>query len=187
MLRHRHSNGPQLSRHSVHRRHLRWRAHRCGKRRRLPPLVVPRRQRRHPPRRLRPRPRLAASNTLQGAIAVEAQVTIASPGTAFRWRIGPAGSVEFSTDAGATWESRPTGVEADLTAGAAPGGTVCWVVGRGGTVLLTTDGRQFRRLMFPVATDLAAVQAIDARSATVTAADGRRFRTLDGGATWDGL
>ena len=124
---------------------------------------------------------------LQGAIAVEAQVTIASPGTAFRWRIGPAGSVEFSTDAGATWESRPTGVEADLTAGAAPGGTVCWVVGRGGTVLLTTDGRQFRRLMFPVAADLAAVQAIDARSATVTAADGRRFRTIDAGATWDGL
>jgi len=124
---------------------------------------------------------------LQGAVAVEAQVTISSPGAAFRWRIGSAGSVEFSTDAGTTWELRPTGVEADLTAGTAPGGTVCWVVGRGGTVLLTTDGRQFRRLMFPVAADLAAVQAIDARSATVTAADGRRFRTMDAGATWDGL
>jgi hypothetical protein len=126
-------------------------------------------------------------STLQEARTVGLRVTIASPGTAFRWRIGPAGSVEFSTDAGATWESRPTGVDTDLTAGAAPGGTVCWVVGRGGTVLLTTDGRQWRRLRFPVATDLAAVQPIDARSATVTAADGRRFRTVDAGANWEGL
>ena len=126
-------------------------------------------------------------STVQEAVTVQLQFTIASPGTAFRWRIGPAGSVEFSTDAGTTWELRPTGVDADLIAGVSPGGTVCWVVGQRGTVLLTTDGRQWRRLMFPVATDLAAVQAIDARSATVTAAGGRRFRTQDGGTTWDGL
>jgi len=118
-------------------------------------------------------------------MTVGAHITIASPGTAFRWRIGPAGSVEFSTDAGTTWETRPTGVDTDLIAGAAPGGTVCWVVGRAGTVLITTDGRQWRRLTFPVATDLAAVQATDARNATVTAADGRRFRTTNAGATWE--
>jgi len=123
----------------------------------------------------------------RGAVTVGGRVTIASPGAAFRWRIGPRGSVEFSTDAGTTWELRPTGVEADLTAGASPGGMVCWLVGRGGTVLLTTDGGQWRRLTFPVATDLVAVQATDASTATVTAADGRRFRTLDGGARWDGL
>jgi photosystem II stability/assembly factor-like uncharacterized protein len=61
------------------------------------------------------------------------------------------------------------------------------VVGRSGTVLLTTDGRQWRRIVFPIATDLAAVQAVDARAATVTAADGRRFRTVDGGVTWERL
>jgi photosystem II stability/assembly factor-like uncharacterized protein len=54
-------------------------------------------------------------------------------------------------------------------------------------VLLTTDGRQWRRLTFPVAADLTAVQATDARSATVTSVDGRRFRTADGGATWEGI
>jgi hypothetical protein len=125
--------------------------------------------------------------TLRESVAVQSQTTIASPGTAFRWRIGARGSVEFSTDAGTTWELRPTGVEADLTAGAAPSGTVCWVVGRGGTVLLTTDGRQWRRLAFPVAADLNDVQAADARAATVTSVDGRRFRTVDGGATWESL
>jgi hypothetical protein len=40
-------------------------------------------------------------------------------------------------------------------------------------------------LAFPVAADLVAVQATDARSATATAADGRRFRTVDGGGTWE--
>jgi len=126
-------------------------------------------------------------STPQEAMTSGARVIVASPGTAFRWRLGPAGSVEFSTDAGTAWESRPTGEDADLTAGASPGGTVCWVVGRGGTVLLTTDGRQWRRVTFPVAADLVAVQATDARTATVTAADGRRFRTVDGGGTWERL
>jgi photosystem II stability/assembly factor-like uncharacterized protein len=95
--------------------------------------------------------------------------------------------VEFSTDAGTTWESRPTGVDVDLLAGASPGGTVCWVVGRAGTVLITTDGRQWRRLTFPVTVDLNAVQTTDARTAIVTTVDGRRFRTMDAGTTWDGL
>ena len=125
--------------------------------------------------------------TLQGSVTVQTQFTLASPGTAFRWRIGRAGSVEFSTDAGISWELRPTGVTADLTAGAAPGGTVCWVVGRGGTVLLTTDGRQWRRLASPTAADLNGVQATDARTATVTSVDGSRFQTVDGGATWERL
>ena len=125
--------------------------------------------------------------TLQESVTVQTQLTLVSPGTAFRWRIGPAGSVDFSTDAGTTWESRPTGVAADLTAGAAPGGTVCWVVGRGGTVLLTTDGRQWRRLASPTVADLNGVQATDARTATVTSVDGRRFRTTDAGASWDSL
>ncbi len=98
--------------------------------------------------------------------------------------LGPSGVVEYSEDAGATWEATPTGVGTDLMAGASPSGTVCWVVGRAGIVLLTTDGRQWQRLMFPLAVDLAAIQATDARTATVTAMDGRRFTTVDGGTTW---
>jgi photosystem II stability/assembly factor-like uncharacterized protein len=34
-------------------------------------------------------------------------------------------------------------------------------------------------------TDVAAVQAADAQTATVTTADGRTFRTTDGGRTWN--
>ena len=72
----------------------------------------------------------------------------------------------------------------DLTAGAAPSPTVCWIVGRRGTVLLSIDGLQWRRLAFPESVDLVAVQASDASAATVTTADNRRFRTADSGQTW---
>jgi photosystem II stability/assembly factor-like uncharacterized protein len=112
------------------------------------------------------------------------QIEIVSPDASIRWRIGPAGVAEYSEDAGARWEATPTGVGTDLMAGASPSGDVCWVVGRAGTVLLTTDGRQWQRLMFPLVVDLAAIQATDARTATVTAVDGRRFTTVDGGTTW---
>ena len=112
------------------------------------------------------------------------RIEIVSPDTSIRWRIGPAGVAEYSEDAGARWEATPTGVGTDLTAGASPSGTVCWIVGRAGTVLRTTDGRQWQRLTFPIAVDLAAIQATDAGTATVTAVDGRRFTTVDGGTTW---
>ena len=72
----------------------------------------------------------------------------------------------------------------DLTAGAAPEPTVCWVVGRAGTVLVTTDGRTWQPVAFPEPVDLVAVQARDGRAATVITADGRTFRTADGGRTW---
>ena len=40
---------------------------------------------------------------------------------------------------------------------------------------------------FPEKVDLVAVQATDAKTATVTTSDGRRFSTTDGGATWSRL
>jgi len=106
-----------------------------------------------------------------------------SPNPSIRWRI--AGSVvERSTDGGSSWAAVPTGVAAELTAGAAPSTLVCWLVGRGGMVLLTTDGRTWRRVAFPEMTDLSAVRATDARTASVSTADGRIFSTSDGGVTW---
>jgi hypothetical protein len=110
---------------------------------------------------------------------------IASPDPSFRWRIGAAGAVEHSTDGGSTWELLPTGVVSDLTAGNSPSSSVCWLVGRAGTVLLSTDGRRWRQVAFPEATDLVAVQASDSQTASVTTADGRTFRTADGGVRWD--
>ena len=121
---------------------------------------------------------------LENVIPAPPRIEIVSPDALIRWRIGPAGVAEYSEDGGAKWQATPTGVGTDLMAGASPSGDVCWVVGRAGTVLLTTDGRQWQRLMFPVAVDLAAIQATDARTATVTATDGRRFTTVDGGTTW---
>jgi hypothetical protein len=128
------------------------------------------------------RARLGAQ--LESVAPAPPRIEIISPDASIRWRIGPAGVAEYSADAGATWEATPTGVGTDLTAGASPSGAVCWVVGRAGTVLRTTDGKQWQRLMFPLAVDLAAIQATDARTATVTTMDGRRFTTVDGGTTW---
>jgi hypothetical protein len=109
---------------------------------------------------------------------------IVSPDRSSRWRPGPAGSVEYSSDGGSSWQTLSTGVSSELTAGASPSSSVCWLVGRGGTVLLSTDGRRFQRAAFPAGVDLVSVSATDARTATVTTADGRRFSTADGGLTW---
>jgi hypothetical protein len=109
---------------------------------------------------------------------------VVAPDASARWRLLPDGGIERSTDLGATWQPQATGVRVPLTAGAAPSSTVCWVVGTGGTVLLSTDGRTWRRLAFPDLVNLIAVSAADEKTATVTAAGGRTFTTTDGGKTW---
>jgi hypothetical protein len=112
-----------------------------------------------------------------------APVEVRSPDPRVRWRI--AGTLlQRSTNGGGAWEATSSGVGTELTEGAAPSPTVCWIVGRAGVVLLSTDGRAFRRLPFPEITDLSAVRARDARAASVTAADGRVFSTIDAGASW---
>ena len=108
---------------------------------------------------------------------------IVSTDEATRWRIS-GGLVEKTTDAGRTWTPGATGIKAEFTAGAAPSPTTCWIVGRGGVVLLTTDGQKWESLRFPDPTDLSAVRATDARTATVTTIDGREYSTTDGGNTW---
>jgi hypothetical protein len=122
-----------------------------------------------------------SGNTLAETITI-APIMIVSPDPSIRWRL--AGSaVEHSTNGGASWAAVATGLTAQLTAGAAPSTTVCWVVGRGGVVLLSTDGRSFSRVAFPEMTDLSAVRASDARSAVVSTMDGRTFTTTNG-ETW---
>jgi hypothetical protein len=109
---------------------------------------------------------------------------ILSPDPMVRWRI--AGStVQRSTDSGVRWELQPTGTTAELTAGSALSASTIWIVGRDGVVLLSTDGRTWRRVPFPEITDLSVVRARDARSVSVKTADGRSFSTTDAGATWD--
>ena len=136
--------------------------------------------------------RTAELRSQQTAIGIE----IRSPDPAMRWRIGrvaqeqvqgfarAATVVERSIDSGSTWTPISTGVTTEISAGAAPSASVCWLVGRGGVVLLTTNGTAWQRLTFPEATDLSAVHATDGRTATVTTTDGREFSTTDGGRTW---
>jgi photosystem II stability/assembly factor-like uncharacterized protein len=93
--------------------------------------------------------------------------------------------VQYSADGGATWTTQQTGASTALTAGSAPAPEVCWLVGRDGLVLRTTDGgRQWQRLPFPEMIDLTAITASTVRDATVVLADGRRFATDDAGDTW---
>jgi cytoskeletal protein RodZ len=108
---------------------------------------------------------------------------ILSSDPAVRWRI--AGSaVERSVDGGTTWQRQETGVSVPLTAGSAPSESVCWLVGRSGTVLRSTDGETWALVWFPELVDLVAITASDAQTASATTADGRTFRTADGGRTW---
>lgn len=108
--------------------------------------------------------------------------TLRSLAVGSRWRIAGT-TMERSTDDGSTWSKVATD-DAELTALSSPSPAVCWVVGRRGLVLRTQDGQNFSRVAFPEMTDLSAVQATDAQSATVTASDGRVFATADGGTTW---
>jgi photosystem II stability/assembly factor-like uncharacterized protein len=71
-----------------------------------------------------------------------------------------------------------------LTAGTAPAPSICWIVGRGGAVYLTTDGSRFTRIAFPEPLDLISITATDDQRATVTSSDGRTFTTADRGMTW---
>jgi photosystem II stability/assembly factor-like uncharacterized protein len=75
-------------------------------------------------------------------------------------------------------------VPSDLLAGQAVSNNVCWVVGRNGTILLTTDGTQWLRIKSPTTADLVSVTAASADVAEIAAADGSRFSTFDRGSNW---
>src|SRR5260370_11895874 len=95
--------------------------------------------------------------------------TIAAPGGAVSWRVGQAGIIELSSDAGKTWTLQPSGVTTDLLAGSAPSEKVCWIVGGAGTILRTTDaGAHWQKLRAPVQEDIRTVFAVDARRPTVS-------------------
>ena len=112
-----------------------------------------------------------------------APIEIVSPSPDSRWRIvGTA--IERSTTGGKVWEAAVTTSPTQVTAGSSPGPLVCWLVGPGGAVRLTTDGVQFRSVTFPERVDLVGVRATSATIAVVTAVDGRAFRTDDQGVTW---
>jgi hypothetical protein len=100
-----------------------------------------------------------------------------------KWRIFTDGHVDRAKGSGA-WEA----IEMDrvpLVAGAAPAAAVCWLVGRRGVVLVTSDGGdRFRRADVPDQGDVVSIRSTDALHATARMANGREFATTDGGRTW---
>ena len=127
----------------------------------------------------------AAPAESAGFRRVAAVLEIRTPDPAVRWRVVDGRLVQRSLDAGATWVDQYRADESvTLTAGVAPSTTACWLVGRAGAIVRTIDGRAWQRVRFPEPLDFTAVVAGDARTATVTAADGRQFATTDGGTTW---
>jgi hypothetical protein len=136
------------------------------------------------PSQLQESVRLDAFAARSRALAAIPDVIVVSSNPSTRFRLLPDGAVQRSADAGSTWRTEPTGATDRLTAGASPSPSVCWLVGSAGTVMLSTDGRSWRRVAFPEAVDLRSVTATDQETATVTTADGRAFVTTDGGQTW---
>jgi hypothetical protein len=137
-----------------------------------------------PPAPPRDREQLQAAQRVAAAEAMPfSGIVVASSDASIGWRLG--GSVvERTANGGVTWAPVLTEAGLELTAGSSPSPLVCWIVGRGGVVLLSIDGRTFSRVAFPEQADLTAVQATDARSASVSTADRRTFMTTDGGLTW---
>jgi len=106
-----------------------------------------------------PRPGLEAGNTIAGgdiamaerpsapAVAAIAPgipvaphaVLVSSPDHSVYWSLLSSGLIYRSNDR-KSWTPQSTGVQAELLAGTAPSGTVCWAVGRNGVILLTEDG-----------------------------------------------
>ena len=108
---------------------------------------------------------------------------IVSPDASVMWRF-TTDDVERSTDGGSTWVVQFS-ADSALRAGSAPSANVCWLVGLDGTILRTVDrGVSWESIMAPGTTDLVGVHAVDAQSAQIQTADGRSFRTDDGGLSW---
>ena len=133
-------------------------------------------------------PTFRAASGQAGAIASARDqatiVEIASPDPMTRWRVIGAGRVERSTNGGARWEPATLPESATLTAGSSPSRSICWLVGRAGSIYVTTDGLRFVRVPFTDRTDFVSIRATDGRHATVVTIDGRTMRTEDQGVTW---
>ncbi|MGB9403828.1 MAG: YCF48-related protein [Candidatus Acidiferrales bacterium] len=119
--------------------------------------------------------------------AVEVEVSpviVRTPNAKKLWRISPSGTIEFSADGGEKWQEQANIAPGKLLAASAPSTKVCWIVGRAGMILRTTDGRTWQTITPPSEEDLTAVSVRDKKSATITTASGAVYTTIDGGTSW---
>jgi hypothetical protein len=133
----------------------------------------------------------AKTRAMMRAAALQNPHVFWTPGGKQAWRLGPAGSLEYSKDKGLNWMPQISGVYTDLLAGSAPSAKVCWIVGSSGTILRTIDGgTHWTKLDSPVTNDLAGVRATDAMHAVIWSVPDPQtglikiYRTSDGGMTW---
>jgi len=128
----------------------------------------------------------SAAAQLPNDILPESGVIIVTPNDQYAWRVGAGGKIEYSFDSSHTWELQKSGVTVDLIGGWAPSVKICWVFGKEGTILLTTDqGKHWKKIPCPLKEDVAGIFAQDAKRASIWSASHKQsFETNDGGATW---
>jgi hypothetical protein len=122
-------------------------------------------------------------------VGLENPKIILASNTTVRWRLLSTGRIEQSVDSGVTWVPQNSGVKAELLAGSAPSEAVCWIVGRAGTVLRTTDGGgHWNKVVSPMRGDVAGVRAVNAMTAEIFGVGkSARFVTHNGGVTWEAV
>ena len=140
---------------------------------------------------------LSASQTTETAALAKMQqaqisssllnLQIPTPDPKILWMIAGPGAIQKSENGGASWKTEYLDTRALLVAGAAPSAKICWLVGAGGTILRTTNGAHWKTISAPAVADFVRVEAVDALTATVTAMDGRKFSTSDGGKSWSSV
>ena len=133
-------------------------------------------------------PQAKASSTTADQLQVREEspspIVIRSPDATKSWRIAASGAIEFSGDSGVTWEMQRPEIVGAMMSGFAPSAKICWIVGRGGAVLRTVNGTDWKQVAAPTSQDLTSVIAWSAKRAQVTAADASVFVTKDGGKSW---
>jgi hypothetical protein len=128
---------------------------------------------------------VTASSVNSGTLMRTANgVVIKSADHSAIWMVGRNGVISRYNFASSGWDPQASGVTVDLVAGSAPAPSICWIVGRAGTILRTLDGYHWTKIIAPVGDDLVTVVANSATDATITDAAGLRFATSDGGMTW---
>jgi Putative zinc-finger len=124
--------------------------------------------------------RRESDQLMSKAAAAPPLVVSASPKESYR---AAANRIELSEDGGATWRVVASALRVTLTAAACAPGGPCWFGTSDGAILRRTpDGFPLSRLPVPVR--VVAIAPDGSQTAVVTVESGARFRTADGGATW---
>ena len=100
------------------------------------------------------------------------------------WRVGPHGLIQKNVSED-KWETKTSGVDADLLGIAFFNADIGWVVGKFGTILHTTDGGEtWSKISSPANEDIVSIKTTGAESAEIRTRSGLAFQTSDSGHTW---